>query len=451
MTILIKSAPRSRRSLLRGLLGGAAVTVGLPFLDAALNDGGTALASGAPLPVRFGTWFWGLGHTPGRGVEFLGGTDYRFVNECETLEPFRADYINYFSAFNAPLDGAASLVHFTGWVAGKTGTIPSGFGRIPAPTIDTIVAESIGGSTRFRSIEAASTGNPKDSYSYGHAGSHNAAEVSPLQLYMRLFGPEFRDPNSATFKPDPRILLRQSVLSAVTDQRRDLIKTVGAADQARLDQYFTSVRELENQLHVLSTQPPPLEACVRPAAPDETAPTLAIESVVATHALMSKLLVMAVACDQTRVFNLLYSQAASEIRAQGTTFTHHILSHEEPLDIDVGYQRQTAWFNEQSFKALAGMLADFQSVREGAGTLLDNVLIFAQTDTSDAKTHSVIGIPSLTIGRAGGRIKTGLNIAGNAAPISRVGLTLMRLMGVPIAEWGTRSLRTADPIGEIVV
>jgi hypothetical protein len=436
--------------MLRGLLGGAAVTVGVPFLDAALNEHGTALAAGAPLPVRFGTWFWGLGHTPGRGVEFLGGTDYRFVNECETLEPYRADYINYFSAFNAPLDGAASLVHFTGWVAGKTGTIPGGFGRIPAPTLDTIVAESVGGSTRFRSIEAAATGNPKDSYSYGQAGSHNAAEVSPLQLYLRLFGPEFRDPNSAAFRPDPRILLRQSVLSAVSEHRHDLVKTVGAADQARLDQYFTSVRELENQLHVLTTQPPPLEACTRPAPPPDSPGSLQVEQVAANHDLMAKLLVMAVACDQTRVFNMLYSQAASEIRAPGTTFTHHILSHEEPLDIDVGYQRQTAWFNEQSFMALARMLAEFKAVREGAGTLLDNVLIFAQTDTSDAKTHSVIGIPSMTIGRAGGRIKTGLNIAGNAAPISRIGLTLMRLMGVPIAEWGTRSLRTADPIGEIV-
>ena len=160
---------------------------------------------------------------------------------------------------------------------------------------------------------------------------------------------------------------------------------------------------------------------------------------------------MAVACDQTRVFNMLYSQAASEIRAKGTTFTHHILSHEEPLDIDVGYQVQTAWFNEQSFIALSGMLDDLKSVREGAGTLLDNVLIFAQTDTSDAKTHSVIGIPSMTIGRAGGRIKTGMNIAGNAAPISRIGLTVMRIMGVPIAEWGTRSLRTSDPSADIVV
>ena len=58
----------NRRSFLRGSIQGAAVAVGLPLLDCFLNDNGTALASGGPIPVRFGTWFWGLGHTPGRGI-----------------------------------------------------------------------------------------------------------------------------------------------------------------------------------------------------------------------------------------------------------------------------------------------------------------------------------------------------------------------------------------------
>lgn len=451
MTVLIKSHPRTRRAMLRGVLGGAGISLGLPFLDATLNDSGTALASGAPLPVRFGTWFWGLGHTPGRGFKALEGTDYRFTDECAAIEPFRQDYINYFRAFNAPLDGAASLVHFTGWVAAKSGAIPSGFGRIPAPTLDTIVADSIGGGTRYRSIEMSCTGLAKDSYSYGKAGSHNAGEVSPLQLYLRMFGPDFRDPNAATFTPDPRIVLRQSVLSAVTDQRQTLLNDAGAADRERLDQYFTAVRELENQLQVMSTSPPPLQACSRPEAPADKTPTLQVEESRAAHDTFSKLIAMALACDQTRVFNLLYSQAASELRAKGTTFTHHILSHEEPLDIGVGYQVETAWFNEQSFMALGDLLTHLKAVREGDGTLLDNVLILAQTDTSDAKTHSVIGIPSLTIGRAGGRIKTGMAIAGNAGPISRIGLTAMRVVGVPIAEWGVRSLRTDQPITEVMV
>ena len=63
----------SRRSVLRGMLGGAAVYMGLPALDVFLNGNGTAFANGAPLPVRFGTYFWGLGltDTPTGGTRWV--------------------------------------------------------------------------------------------------------------------------------------------------------------------------------------------------------------------------------------------------------------------------------------------------------------------------------------------------------------------------------------------
>ncbi|MFL2769902.1 MAG: DUF1552 domain-containing protein [Rhodospirillaceae bacterium] len=441
----------SRRGFLRGTLAGTAVGVGVPFLDIFLNGNGNALASGVPLPVRFGTWFCGLGHTPGRGMRVLEGTDYEFIHECQSLEPYKNEYINYFSGFNTPLDGAISAVHYTGWVAGKTGSVPQGFGMIPAPTLDTIVADKIGAQSRFKSLELSSTGRPIDSYSYRSAGNHNAAEVSPLNFYLKLFGPEFRDPADKDFKPDPRIMLRQSVLSAVEDDRSRLVRTVGSEDKARLDQYFTSVRELEQQLEISLSAPPDLEACLRPEKPEEGPIGYEVETVNANHDTFSEILALALACDQTRVFNMMYTQAASEARVRGTTFTHHILSHEEPPDDHLGYQVQTAWFNERGYQALSRMLDTVSSVREGDGTLLDNLLIFTQTDTSDAKTHSVIGIPSMTIGKAGGRVKTGLHINGNAAPQSRIGLTLMQVMDVPLAEWGTKSLRTSTSISDILV
>lgn len=448
---LLRTSKTNRRSFLRGALAGSTVSVSLPFLDMFLNDHGTALASGAPIPVRFGTWFWGLGHTPGRGMRALEDKGYDFIDECLSLEPYKRDYINYFSNFNMPLDGNPSAVHFTGWVAGKTGSVPHGFGGIPAPTLDTIVADKVGAATRFRSLELSCTGNPVHSYSYRSAGNHNAAEVSPLNFYSRLFGPEYRDPRNKEFTPDPRILLRQSVLSVVEDERAQLLRTVGSDDRMRLDQYFTSVRELEQQLEASLSAPPVTEACQRPEQPGEWPLGYDVETVGKTHDAFAKILALALACDQTRVFNMLYSHASSEVRVKGTTFTHHILSHEEPPDDELGFQVQTAWFNERSFEAFARMLAEFVNIPEGDGNLLDNTLIFAHTDTSDAKTHSVIGVPSMTVGKAGGRIKTGLHVNGNAAPVTQVGLTLMQTMDVPIEEWGTRSLRTSTPISEILV
>ena len=58
----------TRRQVLKGLMGGGVVSVYLPFLECFLNDSGTALADGAPLPVRFGTWYWAMGHTPGHAI-----------------------------------------------------------------------------------------------------------------------------------------------------------------------------------------------------------------------------------------------------------------------------------------------------------------------------------------------------------------------------------------------
>ena len=95
----------SRRSVLRGMLGGTAVTVGLPFLDCMLNTNGTALAAtGAPLPLVFGTYFWGCGLNPGRWEPATVGKGYDFGTELQPLAAYR-DKINLFSGLKVFLDG----------------------------------------------------------------------------------------------------------------------------------------------------------------------------------------------------------------------------------------------------------------------------------------------------------------------------------------------------------
>jgi len=101
-------------------------------------------------------------------------------------------------------------------------------------------------------------------------------------------------------------------------------------------------------------------------------------------------------------------------------------------------------------EALASFIAAFDGVREGPGTLLDNTLIFAHAETSYAKVHAVDNIPVMTIGSAAGRLKTGLHIAGHGDPISRVGLTVMQALGLPLERWGTGSLQTSKTITEIL-
>ncbi|MBT5240302.1 MAG: DUF1552 domain-containing protein [Rhodospirillaceae bacterium] len=441
----------NRRSFLRGTAAGSAVAVGLPFLDCFLNDSGTALASGAPIPLRFGSWFWGLGHTPGRGIAMDGKPEITFLEETQPLAPYVND-LNYFNAFNTPLDGRPSAVHFSGWVAAKTGTVPRTFGDTPEPTLDVIIADHIGASTRFRSLDLSATGSARDSYTFRNSTSRNAADVSPLAFYQRVFGPGFVDPNQADFTPAPSVMVRSSVLSAVHEESKDFLRTLGASDRARMDEYFTSIRQLENQLALQMEKPDVSEACGIPTPPPEDE-VLGIEIEVAqrNHKLLTDILVMALACNQTRVFNMLYSQALSLLRRRGESFTHHTLTHEEPIDASLGYQREVAELHVTSMKALAVFIQAFKDIREGDGTLLDNTLIFANSDTGNSRVHSVDNIPVMMIGNAGGRLKTGMHIAGNGDPITRIGLTALQVMGVPIERWGTGSLETTKTISQVLV
>ena len=134
------------------------------------------------------------------------------------------------------------------------------------------------------------------------------------------------------------------------------------------------------------------------------------------------------------------------VRRRGEAHTHHTLTHEEPVDSKLGYQAEVAWYNVKSMEALARFIEPFTKVREGAGTLLDNTLIFANSDTNNAKVHSVDGVPVMTIGRAGGRVRTGEHYIGGGDPISRVGLTVLQAMGLQLPSWGTASLRTSKTI-----
>lgn len=441
----------NRRSFLRGSIGGTVVAVGLPFLDCFLNENGSALASGAPIPVRFGTWFWGLGHTPGRGISLEDAPNIRFLEETQPLVPYAAD-LNYFSTFNTPLDGKPSAVHFSGWVAAKTGNVPRTFGDTPLPTLDVIVADELGGDTRFRSLDLSSTGNPRDSYTFRNATSRNAADVSPLAFYQRVFGAGFVDPNQADFKPAASVMVRDSVLSAVHEDSKKFVQTLGAADRARMDEYFTSIRQLEQQLDLQMQKPEVSEACMIPTPPPaEEALGIEIEVAQQNHKLLADILAMALACNQTRIFNMLYSQALSLLRRRGESFTHHTLTHEEPIDQSLGYQREVAELHVTSMEALATFIQAFKNIREGDGTLLDNTLIFASSDTGNSRVHSVDNIPVMTIGTGGGRVKTGIHVVGRGDPISRIGLTTMQAMGLNVERWGTGSMETTKTISEILV
>lgn len=438
----------SRRTVLRGMASGAAVSIGLPLLDYFLNDNGTALAQGAPLPVRFGTWFWGCGINPDRWVPTIDGADYDLPPELEAIADFKTE-VSVLSGFNTILDGRANWPHSTGVSAMLTGTVPEQDGQFPDTTFDILIAREIGGSTRFRSLEMAATGRPTQSYSRVGTTSTNTSTVSPLDMYTRLFGPGFIDPNDAQQAPDPRTLLRQSALSVVSDDVSRLEKLLGSHDRQRLDQYFTSLRQLEQQIE-LSLSPPQLDGCRRPTEPSGEELGTDLPQTAATHRLLTDLLVFALLCDQSRVFNMLFSWGLSGLRHPGDSASHHELTHDELVDPELGYQPQATTFALASMDAWGQFLRALATTPEGAGTLLDNCLVMAHSESSFAKSHDVSGLPVMIAGRAGGALNPGVHVRGNGEPVTRIGLTIQQVMGLPVEEWGTRSMQVDQPIGEIL-
>ena len=440
----------NRRFFLRGTCQGALAVMGMPFLDCFLNSKGQAQTSGRPLPTRFNTFFWGCGLTSSLWIPKKAGTDWEMTVQLKPLEAFRKK-LNVFSGLRVPLDSKPNGQHWSGLAAAITGVAPFRSGEFESRTLDQQVAEVIGKGVRFRSVAASASGDPRQSYSSLGGTNHLPAEATPLSLYTRLYGPGFQDPTKGDWKPDPRIMMQKSVLSAVEEDRKRVMQKLGASDRARMDQYFTSVRQTELQMEA-QLQRPSIEAKVtipEPPAADMSVNT-AWPNLKAVTPLMARLGAIALATDQTRVFNLSVSAAQNATFVPGDPLGYHQSTHEEPVDPKLGYQPRVAQYNIEAMELYAALLKELDAIQEGDGTLLDHSVVMAFTDQAYARIHSVDGLPILVAGGASGRLKTGYHVAGDNSPVSRVALTLQKALGVSVDVWGKESLQVRTPYTELL-
>ena len=336
------------------------------------------------------------------------GADYDLPEELQPLARVK-QHINVYTNFNAFRDSAPNLCHYTGWIVCRSGIAPIASEDKPGETIDVTIART------HRPQLALSDGHGDRERRHAHqlqlrerqfGQRRGAIAAQPVHAHLRpgLPGPERR----AASRRAPLVMARKSVLSGVLDQTRELAKVVGAEDRARLDQYFTGLRDLERQFDQQLTKPEPIAACHagRAAGPDPR-PGIDADIVAQRHRQLTDLMVMALVCDQTRVFNMAYSAAFASTIKPGYEKPHHTTTHEEPIDKVAGYQPIASWFMRRAMEEWAYFVEAFAKVREGDGTLLDNTLIYASTDSNWARIHSIDGIPMFTAGRAGGRVRTG--------------------------------------------
>ena len=419
-----------RRTMLRGLLGGAAVGIGLPALDIFLNDNGTAYAGEDSFPKRFGIFFWGNGVLPERWVPKGTGPEWELTEQLAPLANVK-EHITVVSGMKVHTGN--SVPHGSGPVGMLSGApYPAGDETTFAvPSIDQVIAAEIGKDTRFRSLEL---GVQPDGISLSYNGPHsvNPPETSPAAFFNRVFGPGFTLPGTNT-EPDPRLDLRKSVLDAISSDAKRLQARLGASDKARLDQHLQGVRELEKQIQKMQENPPSLDACTVPATPEAEYPDVGGHPQLSARSrVLADTLVMALACDQTRVFSDWFSTPVNNVLYPGTTSGHHQLTHDEPDP-----QPQVHTIVLYTITELAYLIEALAKVQEGESTLLEHTALLCTSDTSYGRAHSIEDYPILIAGSANGALKKGIHYRSPASEnTSKVLLTLARAMGLAMDSYG---------------
>jgi len=450
----------NRRTMLRGVIGGAAVAVALPPLEAMFNTHGTAHADGTPIPKRLGIFFWGNGVKLDRWNPANTGAGWTPSLELEPLTALK-DYVNVVSGMQ--IKSGNQRGHHSGCVGILSGAplveqphpnsnYVSTFSK---PSIDQVAAAVIGKTTRFKSLElgvstrvASGEGTTLHYLSHNGPDSFNPPEYDPSKAFDRLFGGDFVAPNSMTNALASATRgLRKSVLDAVSTDISNLRQNVGTTDKARLDQHLDGVRSIENRLAENPAGTPAL--CTVPAKPGSFPTASGKEPIDERMQAMSDLVAMAFACDQTRVFSIMFSGSVGstvfwEVMA---TTGHHSLTHDEPGDQPLVHASTIF-----TMKQFAKLLAALKAVPEGAGNLLDNSAILASSDVADGRDHSITDYPILVAGKAGGALKyPSGHFRSKGDNTSNVLLTILNAVGVPLTQFGDQGGLTTARCTDIEV
>jgi hypothetical protein len=390
----------SRRTFLQGAgLAGGAIRIGLPPLAAMFNSSGTAYAasgkvSGKAIESRFVFWFNGNGIPEKYWIPRLTGEQFEFTPCLSPLAPFRKD-IHIVTG----LDNAAARLpgpgnsHYPSMSALLSCQAYTGRGA-GGPSFDQAVAAKMGGESRFRSLQIGVSQE-----SFGESIQRNMSwadrdrplppEMLPHRMFDRLFG----------VKEASWVKRQSSILDVVQEDARKVKSRLGASDQAKLEEYLESVRDMERSIASL---PPEYRTVVE--RPPETGdlrdwPRIA--------KLQSDLLVHALASGQTRVASYMLTKCQGLTRFPWLGHTaqrHHEYTHgqvETPRGMRI--LRDICRWHVEEFAYLVGRL---KATPEGDGTLLDSTTLLFVHEHAEANAHKN---NNLAVILAGGGIKGGLH------------------------------------------
>ena len=355
------------------------------------------------------------------------------------LAPYRDDTLvltglahkNAYALGDGPGDHArAAAAYLTGVHARKT----AGADIQNGVSVDQIAAARIGNDSRFRSIElgcddSRSVGNCDSGYSCAYTNSVSwrsptspmPPETNPRLAFERLFGAfdAGLDPETRT----RRMFYRRSILDTVSERSRALALDLGPSDRRKMDEYLSSIREIERRIELAEQDMRDLPAGVE--APTGV-PVLFAEYV----KLMFDLQVVAFQADLTRVSTMMMGREGS-IRTYpeiGVPDPHHPLTHHGGK---ADWIERVTQINTHHMELFAYFIQQLKSIPDGDGTLLDRCMIVYGSGIADGDQHSHENLPVLLVGRGGGSLTPGRHVVyPDGTPMTNLYLTLLDRLGV---------------------
>jgi hypothetical protein len=355
--------------------------------------------------------------------------------------------------------------HPTGSAGATTGA-PLNGNAVRAPSIDQLLAPTVSAGLPFRSLEIgvtpATPAGPQDSLqTVSHRGpsARNNAEYDPKAVFNRLFtGGARATPGSggtaAMDQAAKMAAVRKSVLDSCLEDGAALQKKLGAADRQRVQDHLDAIRAIEARLQTSPAgSPSTAPACTEPAAPTVGKDSRS-EAPPGVNTAMVELAALALSCEQTRVLSFMFSLPAAHVYYRHLAPDmnddfHDIICHGDPGD--QANQPRVEKGVIYAMNCLNEFLTKLQSTPHGASNLLDSSLLYVTSDTAWGKTHTRTEWPVLLAGKAGGKLKGDVHLNYPGENLSKVLLTVARIMGSSLTEIGLDAGRVTQPLSGLGV
>lgn len=413
----------SRRSFLRG----AGVTLALPLLDC-LTPVFSRAAAPSP-PRRLLLISNNLGVLPKPFFPTSAGRDYTLTPYLESLREHRADFTVCSGLSHPGVTGGHSTENC--FLTAARGPTRSGFRN--TLSLDQFAAESLGQVTRFPTLNlGVNIDKANRSLAWTRDGVLLPAEDRAPALFEKMF---LQGDRASIQRQLHRLDEKGSILDTLREDARRLSRSLHGGDRARLDQYLTSVREVEGLLHGAREW----ESRAKPEAPQAPPEDLQDRKrLIDKFRLMLEMARLAFESDSTRIVTLMVDGFATPVfqlrENQSTTDGYHNLSHHGQAEEKV---RQLEDVDLQQMETLRDLLGGLAARQEQGTRLLDRTAVLYGSNMGDANTHDNSNLPILL---AGGGFRHGQHLAFdrvNNTPLSNLFVSLLQSLDVQSESFGS--------------